>query len=413
MKQLSLWLVCAAMFASSMAMAADPTGDTPGVTNLSPPAPPAQSGMPAQAGKTASASEAACCTPCPATCCPAASSCEPKVPCLTNSGGDSGCGCDHRGGIVGGVGMYWLQPYFSNNPSYGVVSVPAGFNTTAATSTTSHVDVSHNMDVAPEIWLGYIGDNGFGFRARWWYFRQDTSQSLTSGASPLTGSDNLTSAALSAAPLGVGVEADNASGPFSFSVTTKLQLQVWDFEALQDIQVAGFDLLFSGGLRFAHINQEYNAWDNEAGATNPVSAVTSANSFDGLGPVVALEARRALGNTGLAVYGRTRGALLFGSEHQSAFGINLSEASGGNVNASDSHDRVMPVAELELGVEYGQRIGNMRLFGQIALVGQDWIGAGNASRSNTLNAAGIPEGGSTADSDLAFLGLAFRLGVNY
>jgi len=306
--------------------------------------------------------------------------------------------------------MYWIQPYFSNNPSYAVISAPAGLNATAPTSTVSHLDVSHNMDVSPEIWLGYIGDNGFGFRARWWYYRQDTSQSIGFNASPLSG-DDPTSAVFSASPLGVSLVADNGAGPLSFNATTKLQLQVWDVEALQDIQVGGFDLLFSGGLRFAHINQEYDAFAIEPGATMPRSSVTSSNSFDGLGPVIDLEARRAIGNTGIALYGCARGALLFGSAHQTAFGTNVID--GGNVNASDSHDRVMPVGELELGLEYSQRIGNARIFGQMALVGQDWLGAGNASRSNTFNFAGVPDGGTTTDSDLGFFGLAFRLGVNY
>jgi hypothetical protein len=225
-----------------------------------------------------------------------------------------------------------------------------------------------------------------------------------------------TVAIVSAAPLGVPVSVTNQDGPLSFNDTTKLQLQVWDFEALQDIQVCGFDLLFSGGLRFAHINEQYNAFALFSGGAAPLASVVSSNSFDGIGPVVDLEARRPIGDCGLAVYGSVRGALLFGSEHQVASAVNatfLGATSTDSINSADRHDRVLPVGELEFGLEYGRKVGNSRVFGQIALVGQDWVGAGNASRSNTTTVLGVPFGGTTSDSDIGFFGLAFRFGVNY
>jgi hypothetical protein len=60
-------------------------------------------------------------------------------------------------------------------------------------------------------------------------------------------------------------------------------------------------------------------------------------------------------------------------------------------------------------------VGPALLFGQVALVGQDWVGAGGASRSSI---AGIPGGGImpgsyVSDSDLYFFGVSFRIGVNY
>jgi Legionella pneumophila major outer membrane protein precursor len=476
MKRLSQWVLCVVAFGSPFALAAYPNGDVgtqlppatatvgalgeatgtginqlpaavPAVAADTPAAPTKPAPAPAATAKPAAAPavQAPCASPAPAgcapkpccppapTCCTAAPTCctpkccplaqtccqptpaccQPKVPCLCDTCGD----CDHHGGIIGGLGLYLIQPYFSNNPSYAVIAAPAGF--TAATSAAiSHIDVNHNMDIAPEFWLGYIGDDGLGVRLRWWSFRQDTSQSLAAPASTVAGGSVVVA---SAAPLGIPLFVGNDGTALAFNDTTKLELQVWDLEALQDLRVGRFDLLFSAGLRFAHINQEYNAFatgTNEFGITTSGSeALVSANSFDGLGPVVGLEARRPIGDTGLALYGNLRGALLFGSAKQSAFANNAASGFVGDeeaaLTATDHHDRVMPVGELEIGVEYARDIGNMRVFGQLALVGQDWVGAGNASHSNSVSLEGIPVLGATADSDIGFFGLAFRIGVNY
>src|SRR5581483_10009390 len=52
-----------------------------------------------------------------------------------------------RGGVIGGVGTYIVQPYFSNNPAFSVTTAVAG-----APAHVAYQDVSHHMDVAPELW---------------------------------------------------------------------------------------------------------------------------------------------------------------------------------------------------------------------------------------------------------------------
>lgn len=75
---------------------------------------------------------------------------------------------------------------------------------------------------------------------------------------------------------------------------------------------------------------------------------------------------------------------------------------------------MLPVGELELGLEFGRSMGSSRVFGQIALVGQQWWGAGSASRGSVVYSLGVPTSSNTvADSDLGFFGLACRLGVNF
>ena len=83
--------------------------------------------------------------------------------------------------------------------------------------------------------------------------------------------------------------------------------------------------------------------------------------------------------------------------------------------AQDNRDIGMPVAEAEVGLEYARNVGGANFFGQIALVGQDWVGAGSASRSSTdvIPGGQFSTSAYVGDSDIAFLGLVVRLGVNY
>jgi hypothetical protein len=339
------------------------------------------------------------------------------------------------GCLFAGGGLYLLQPYFTANPAYSVYQETKGGQATPMatgvdfqhlkgpppsqpsqggggldTATVTRVDLSHHMDVAPMLWLGYAGPGGLGGRVRWWCFSQASSQ--TQMFPPSTGPTEVT--LVSAAPLGPQLFANTDKGQSAaFAATSALEMQVGDIEVFQDFAGCKWDVLLSGGVRIAHLNQDYSAFVTEsAGASALHETLISGHNFTGAGPVLAAEGRRGLG-CGLALYGSVRGALLYGSARQNV----LSTGSPGDPSptaGSDHRDKVLPVGELELGLEYGRCVGPAWLFGQIGLVGQDWLGAGNASRTAT---AGVPTGfpifNATVDNDLGLLGLAVRVGVSY
>jgi hypothetical protein len=306
-----------------------------------------------------------------------------------------------------------MQPYFKDNPAYSVSTTSTAGPGGTTRTVTDRVNINQHMEVAPQLWLGYLSDSGFGGRVRWWYFREGTNQGISIPAGPAGGDTYLTSAG----PLGFSAFADNDSKPASLAVTTKLQIQVWDIEAMNSYQASRWNLLVAGGVRITQIDQRYNAYavgDSGGGTGAIAAAVLSGHNFYGAGPTIALEARRALGCSGLSLYSMARGAVLYGSGKQQANDI---FASGGSVFVDSSRDRrspVLPVGELELGLEYGRNIGSAHAFGQFALVGQQWWGAGNASRSSYVTGFGVPApGGSPIDNDLGLLGFSFRLGLNY
>jgi len=348
----------------------------------------------------------------------------PQLGCTLDPHCPGCCGCCDNAapsGIVAGAAIYWVQPYVSNNPAYGLEnSIGRGPPTPSmlfpvtppGMRVDQFVDIRQHMDVAPLFWLGYLTDSGWGGRVRYWYLREGSDQA-TAPFSPISGS---AVAIASASPLGLSLP---PSG--NMSVTSELAMQFLDLEAMRQLQAGRWDLLFSGGLRFMRVDETYNAYGNANFGATGFFALLSNRSFEGIGPTLALEARRPFAGSGLALYGSARGSVVIGSANQQAAIPNESVAS------QDHQDRGVPIGELELGVEYERQVGHARLFGQIALVGQGWFGVGDASRSTIHNlpggdVAGInrntgmpPPGpsGYTVDGDIDLLGICFRIGVNY
>jgi hypothetical protein len=153
----------------------------------------------------------------------------------------------------------------------------------------------------------------------------------------------------------------------ALTVTTELEIQVLDLEAFQHYRTGAWDFLFSGGVRLAEIRQSYNAYNLEepVGGALQFHELLSNYNFQGAGPVVALEIRRALGSTGLTAYTSARGSLVIGSAQQDAtFGGPTLRNDDPNPQFAFQHrDRGLPIGELEFGVEYRRKVGGLGLFG--------------------------------------------------
>jgi hypothetical protein len=354
-----------------------------------------------------------------------------------------------NGGVIGGAGIYLIQPYFQNNPAYTVFLQqqvtplplnPDKPNTQTLGEVADRVSVRTHMAVAPLVWLGYVNEEGFGGRVSWWSFREGTNQTIDlppfdgsfyigntkpqaqSPSHPVIAVTGNQVTVSSAAPLGLQAFGDtvgiqHGAEAVSFAVTTELALQVGDIEAVQSFRAGGCNFLVAGGIRVAQIDQTYNAYDAQSG-TPGVRSLLSSYDFTGCGPTVALEIRRPLGNSGLTPYGMARGSIVFGSAQQDAvfFGQELRNDDPNPQIASQHRTRGLPVADMEGGIEYGRMVGNSWLFGQIGLVGQEWFGAGSASRATNatvLTTLRPVLGGAAIDSNIAFFGLSIRVGLQF
>ncbi len=276
-------------------------------------------------------------------------------------------------------GVYVMQPVFASNPAFVVNS--AGGNVTR------QADFNHNLDVAPNVWLGYTSERGWGLRGRWFQFDHGSSGGYTAApGETITG--------ISSLPLG--------RAPVNGTITTSsnLAVNVVDFEGTCSFESAKWSHLVGFGIRYTHMSQDYRAT-----LTNPTTRIdlTSGHNLNGVGPDFALETKRRIGESGFAIYGQLHGAILFGNTKEAYTAVN----NGVLQQFTRSPHNVLPVGELEVGAEYQRNIGRAKLFLQAGFLGQVWFGGGNSSNFDAVNFS------SASNNNIGFVGLALRAGVRY
>jgi hypothetical protein len=314
------------------------------------------------------------------------------------------CGdCCQPCGAYAGIGFYFIQPYWTSNPAFFELTT-TGDNSEVILG--NQHDFGHDFELAPLAWVGVRCCGGLGVRARWWGYDQSAQSTITD--------DRNNFLVLSATPLGLRTTdtlIDSATSPETIAADSDLQITVFDLEATQDLQCGCWWITLAGGIRSAHVSQDYNVFhlDDEG---ELIEQILSGHNFNGAGPTVACEAHRPL-CFGLGVFGSTRGSLLYGHAQQS---VHLSDDD--DKSASYSHETLLPILEVEIGLEWRGWIGCAELFFQSGLVSQTWFGAGNASRSTTPSPGGLPvsplrSGQTTDDADLGLFGFSFAAGIKY
>lgn len=277
-------------------------------------------------------------------------------------------------------GVLFLQPVFETNPAFTVAG--AGGNLAR------QVDFSQHFDASPNIWLGYTSERGWGVRGRWFLFDNDATESFVSGP-------GATIRGVSFLPLGQTPIAG------AVSASSHLHVNVFDLQGTRNWESAFWSHLVGFGMRYTYMSQDY-----QAVLANPATQIglASSHTFNGAGPSVSFETKRRLGESGFALYGQVYGAILFGNADESYSAVNNAGVVQGFTH---SRTAVLPVGEMELGVEYQRNVGRAKAFVQAGLAGQVWWGGGNASNLDALSSPGA------SHSNFGFFGAAFRAGVRY
>ncbi len=286
---------------------------------------------------------------------------------------------EHYGEWSVSGGILFLQPVFESNPAFTVAG--GGGNLTR------QVDFSQRFDASPNIWLGYTSERGWGVRGRWFEFDSNASESYVSAPGE-------TIRGISFLPLGQTPIAGTAFA------SSHLRVNVFDLQGTRTWETAFWTHLVGFGVRYSNINQDY-----QAAIVNPATqtGLASSHDFNGAGPCVSFETKRRLGESGFALYGQVYGAILFGDTDE-----NYNAASAGVVQGyTHNCTEVLPVGEMELGVEYQRNLGRAKAFVQAGFTGQVWWGAGNASNLDALGT------NSASHSNFGFYGAALRAGVRY
>ncbi len=310
---------------------------------------------------------------------------------VAGSWDDCGGGCYDFTWFAGG-GVYWLQPHFENNPAFTTsqLSLNNGNRLTVA----RQQDFNWEYESGARAWIGYMGEEGRGGRIRWWRFENGTNliAGNPDGVDPLTGAGvtitDATGFVLSSRPGDV------------LTFESELKLDVADLEAMKEFRLGNWSALGSAGVRYAQLRQGYVATlDSPNPLRTPAGAIARfGHDFDGFGPTLAIELRRPIG-CGLTLYGSARTSLLFGDSKQSFTGVQRFTPAGEVATQFFSQrNEVLPVGEIELGLEYSVDCGCCLLVFQGAYVGQIWYGAGSASSQS---------------GNLGFTGMTLTAGIHF
>jgi hypothetical protein len=320
------------------------------------------------------------------------------------------------------AGVYYMKPLFESNPGF-VIRQRQVVNG-VATVNSSIEQLGYDPSFAPRLSFGVATESELlGLRTTWWHFDERSHQRA------VTNNDGTLNTQISTPEL-FGVPGFTSPGPTaralgvfndSMSFGSHIDTHVWDWEVTQKLHPGCWCVLFSEGVRYTYLSQSYQALRSNAGpgrlGTSRVNLlidrdlVGTGHNINGAGPTGAVEVRRALGDSGFSLYGTGRCSVIFGRGRTQSFQQNQVReqviSSTGKITtvntatanfAIHGHDDVMPVSELELGVELAHHFGPVCVFVRTGLVASEWDFAGSATGDN---------------GDLAFFGLNCSLGFNY
>jgi hypothetical protein len=334
--------------------------------------------------------------------------------------------CGNGGGVYGSVGVLFLKSCANGNMAYSQLTSTVA-NAIIVNNTTTFTNFDNGIDIAPRLELGWSSGNGLGARIRYFSYRSadevdaiDHFNKDFNRIDPNAGGQ--VSRFSTATPLGVLFgSSGTAQDPSQLIFEDHIIIQTWDIEGTLSSKCGCLDLTWSAGLRFLHIAQEYNAFEaliNLPPSPDfpPASAINqslwSGHNLNGLGPIIGIEGRRAIGEN-LRIYGLGRVGLIFCDGHQdvsavSNFNPEFEIPPITQEGHADRH-RIVTTTEVEVGAEYAMELSRCSEFYlRGGLVGQTYFGAGNSSRSTI---GGVPT--EPKNDNLSLFGLHLTVGLRY
>ncbi|NQT15669.1 MAG: hypothetical protein HQ582_23130 [Planctomycetes bacterium] len=196
-----------------------------------------------------------------------------------------------------------------------------------------------DYEASPRFWIGFENASGLGLRATYWQIDGSARKALVHGDDILDLIGNLGLDLPEIEDLGLGVE---------------MEAETIDLEVTQRGCLGCMELEFAGGIRYGRMRTGLfvDGTIIDDGEYPFIAGI--ATEFEGLGPTLALDARRAIGCNGFALVGGARGAWLFGSTDAFLTG-DAAQLIDIQISAED---HVMQVYEVNLGVEWSRCLSN-------------------------------------------------------
>jgi hypothetical protein len=305
-----------------------------------------------------------------------------------------------RTGIYAGGAVYFLKPYAEQNEAYARTD---GYSGTNRARTTTELDWS--FSTSPAVWVGWEAPCGWGVRSRVFLFQQ-TSNPLDATMTVAQAADQIIlpaqnmpdkdviSPASSGSP---GIILTAGYGTDQLTYTSSLRVNAVDLEGTCDMKSGHCTLLFGGGVRYLHLSQEYNqhlynTYSDGINTATENSTLNFLHEFEGVGPIVSVQASHGVGGLPIALFGTLRGGLLAGTMRRNLY-FNQTVSDPGAIVGGDqttTHDAVfnhfstLASTEIEVGAEYTLNFYRFDLVTRVALVEQTYFGAGSASSEDGL-----------------------------
>ncbi len=292
-------------------------------------------------------------------------------------------GCGPRFSL--GVDFTFLKPHFENNVAFTTLDSDG-----ATTETFTDSEFNYDTELAPRVWLEMLQCGNMGLRASWWQF--DNAAAVASGSPPANGFGRIST------PMFGSVDLSTTVPNSTYTARSNLKANNVDLEGTTAFNCGDWGWMATAGLRYATMEQTYNSsLTNQANATQ--GTINYFHELRGIGPTVSARTQRPL--TGqLSLFGLARGSLLFGDSTSQLNAVEDQDLDAQLTTVqSTSRDDLLPVGDVQVGLQWTPvSYGVWNPYLHVALEGQFWGGAGNAS-SETGN--------------LGFYGFNFALGMDW
>jgi hypothetical protein len=270
------------------------------------------------------------------------------------------------GKLNSGFAFTFLVPQFGDNIAF----------TTSQSDGASFDQITPNqfdygLKAGGRVWLEYICPSDLGLRARYWYFDH--------AADPLSASPSANGFGRITTPEFGDIDISTTVPGEVMSAGSGLSLNTVDLEGTKGIAFASATLDVSAGVRYGTYKQDYLAQLHGVdGALQ--GEIDFRHSYDGVGPTLALEARRELLGE-LSVFSMARGSLLFGYRRSALDGgEDLDLNTPFTTTSTNRRLDTLPIAEMQLGLDWQAMVApTATLFAQIAMEAQWWQGIGSAA----------------------------------
>ncbi|MDP6443098.1 MAG: Lpg1974 family pore-forming outer membrane protein [Pirellulaceae bacterium] len=280
-----------------------------------------------------------------------------------------------------------VMPFFSENNAFSIT------NTMTADSG-QIVDFDHDFEYSPRIEFGYFApSDGLGWRARFWHYEGHETEATSSPAI----------VALSDDPQ---INIDSDAGGTLFA-NYDLRFTVADLEAVKRNYGESSVSSVAAGMRFAAIDHDYTA--REFGGANAL--ILAGTESNVIGPTIAWEGRQLLCGRRFDAFMSTRASALFGETDFIAHKV--AGATSGGIVRIDDRLQVIPVGEIQMGVDYREPLNDGIFFMRFAVEAQYWLNGGTGAVLGPEDSTTDGEFQDPTNEDTGFFGVNLSTGFLY